>query len=84
MRSDIFGHLDISYCLSIETSGEISQALEGLDINNIYDNLPKFWTALKYIKLKDKCRNEKHLELTSKLTKTIENIDLYRIMYHDY
>ena len=67
VRSDIFNHTDISYCLSLETAGAISNEIEGLDINNIYEKLPKFWEAFKYLKFKDKCKDEGHLEMAKNL-----------------
>ena len=84
VRSDIFNHTDISYCLSLETAGAISNEIEGLDINNIYEKLPKFWEAFKYLKFKDKCRDENHLEMAKNLEMKIGDMDLYRLMYHDY
>ena len=76
--------MDVSYCLSLETAGAISNELEGLDINNIYEKLPKFFEAFKYLKWKDKCKDEEHAAYSKELQSKIGDINLYKLMYHDY
>jgi len=55
-NTNLFNHEDISICLSLETSGKLSESLENLGIYNIYINVPEAFNALKYLKFKDNCK----------------------------
>jgi hypothetical protein len=52
VRTDIFAHEDISYCVDLETHGTLAELLDGLDINNIYVRIPDVFKAIRFIKFK--------------------------------
>lgn len=80
----LFEHEDISPCVALETSGKISENLENLDIKNIYINIPEAFNAFRFMKLKQKCRNDKYLGMVGELGKRLAGIDMFRVMYNDY
>ena len=82
--TDVFQHEDISMCLALESSGQISQNLEGLDIKNIYLKIPAAFDTFKYLKFQDKCQEEKYHEMARELNRRLRKIDFFKVMYNDY
>ena len=67
LRSDVFDHYDISYCVSLETIGKHSDSLEDMDINNIFIKIPEVYNHLRLLKLKEKCKDETNLKMVRNL-----------------
>lgn len=55
-----------------------------MDINNIFLKIPNIYSALKHLKLKEKCKDEHSLRLVSNLRKALDGLDMFKIMYGDY
>jgi hypothetical protein len=83
-KIDLFHNEDISNCLSLETSGKLSENLENLGIYNIYLNVPAVFNALKYMSFKEKCMTDMHKSILKEVHGRLKNIDMFKIMYHEF
>ena len=57
----------MSYCVSLDSLGKMSSSLENIDINNVFLKVPEVFHELKYLKLKEKCRDKENIGFVTKL-----------------
>ena len=55
-----------------------------MDINNIYLKVPEVFNSLRYMKLKDKCKDENNLRMVRSIQSRLEGIDMFKVMYSEH
>jgi len=40
--------------------------------------------AIRFLKFKKGCQNEKNINMMKRIQERLKNIDIFKIMYHDY
>jgi len=40
--------------------------------------------AIRFLKFKKSCQNEKNMDMMKRIQERLKNIDIFKIMYHDY